>query len=169
MGYGTNFTAGQNELRATMKGFLEDKEVQAILAEKEIIWNFQTPYASSQSGTWDRCIWSGRRIADAIMGERSTLEEEKFITLLVEIEDILNQRPLTPNPTSPYDKAPLTLNDLIKLGASARHPLGKFTPSDIYVSRHVLHLADLFWCQWQDEYLPTLWRQSKWSDVKTNL
>ncbi len=166
-----NFTAGEKMLNDALKEFHQNHSVQKELATRGIRWIFNVPSASHQGGHFERLIGVFRRICDAIIPHQS-LNDERFITLLTEIEDIINSRPLTPNPDSPLDLPPLTPNDLIKLGGSSlKHPAGVFKPSDVYKSRwrHILHVADQWYRRWEHEYLPLLYRQSKWKDVTTNI
>ncbi len=159
---GTNLTAGEKVLNEALREFHKNEKVQKQLATMGVTWKFTTPTASNQNSFVERCIRSVRRVMDAIM-DHNPLNDEKFLTLLVEIEDILNQRPLVPHPQSPHEPC-LTPNDLLKVGHSVRHPLGSFQPGDVYRSRwrHTLHLANEFYRKWVDLYLPLLYKQSRW-------
>ncbi len=144
---GTNFTGAEKELRDSLKYFEKDPKLQKILAEVGVTWTFITPTASNQGGFYERMISTVRRTLDSVMLQVGRMNDEKFNTLLIECENIVNERPLLPNPTNPLDLSPLTPNDLLKLGHSAREPISHFGPNNYYNSRwrHMLYCAELFY------------------------
>ncbi len=168
---GSNITAGDKALNAALRDFHKNEHVQKELASLGIKWLYNSPAAPNQGGFWERLVGVVKRIFEAIMPHNCTLNDEKFNTLLIEVEDIINNRPLTPNPESPLESPPLTPNDLIKIGSSLKHPAGIFKPGDMYVSRwrHVMYLAQEWWVKWRDQYLPMLYKQSKWHKESSNL
>ena len=64
------------------------------LLRRDIQWYFNPPAASHQGGVWERLIRSVRKILHAMIGEH-LVNEETLVTFLVEVEKILNSRPIT--------------------------------------------------------------------------
>jgi len=97
------------------------------------------------------------------MKER-TLTDESLYTFLVEVEWIMNTRPLTPVSDSPDDFSALTPMSLLcgnldsSLSPDVFFQAGEYRRS----WRAVQLLADLFWRRWMKEYLPLLQRRQKW-------
>ena len=67
-------------------------------------------------------IRSVRRAVGAIVGT-AVLDHERLVTLMCEVESIINNRPLTPVSNDPNDLKPITPNDLLLLGKTLTLPL----------------------------------------------
>jgi len=104
------------------------------------------------------------------MKER-TLTDETLYTFLVEVEWIMNTRPLTPVSDSPDDFSALKLMTLLGGSLDSSLPPDVFFQADEYRRswRAVQLLADLFWRRWMKEYLPLLQRRQKWLKPQRNL
>jgi hypothetical protein len=169
---GTNFTGANTELRGAIKQWnLEG--VEAWLKQKGISWKFNPPYASHYGGVWEREIRSVRKVLTALMNEqRVKLTDEALLTLMCEVESILNFRPLTQVSDDPQDCDALTPNHLLLLNAEESFPPGVFSQHDSYHKRRwkqVQYLADLFWQRFKREYLVTLQYRSKWQNPDERL
>ncbi len=167
---GTNFTAGCKEINDSLREFHRSEKVQNNLASLGIKWIFNTPAASHHGGFVERVVGIARRCLDSTM-QQQHLTDEKFTTLLAEIEHTINSRPITVNPDSPHDHPPITPNELARHCNPLRHPPGLFNADDIYQKRwrHVLFLAEDFWIRFERSYLPLLHKRSKWNVEKENL
>ena len=69
------------------------------------------PQASHQGGVWERVIRSVRKILRALLGNQ-IVNDETLLTVMAEVEKILNDRPLTRLSEDPNDLEPLTPNHL---------------------------------------------------------
>ena len=167
---GTNFVAGEREMREAMQGWKHDGKVKGHLLQKEVKWEFNPPAASHMGGIWERQIRTVRKVLNVILKEQ-TLDDERLSTLFCEVESIINGRPLTVLSDDPKDESPLTPNHLLLLRGGPELPSGQFDQSDIYGRRwrHVQFLSDQFWKRWVREYLPTLQLRQKWLQPKRNL
>ncbi|OON23844.1 hypothetical protein X801_00239, partial [Opisthorchis viverrini] len=72
--------------------------------------------ASHRGGIWERLIRITRRILRALLGDR-LVDDERLQTALIEIEKILNERPLVKLTSDPNDYAARTPNHLLLLSA----------------------------------------------------
>ena len=99
--------------------------------------------------------------------------DESLRTLLVEVEAIVNYRPLTTAlltdvnsliPLSPINLSTMKSKVLMP-------PRGVFSTIDIYSHKHlrrVQHISNEFWDRWRKEVLVTLQSREKWNSLKRN-
>ena len=168
---GTNFIGASAELRRSMMD-LNNSFVQETLRRREIEWSFIPPQAPHMGGAWERIIRTIKRILNALLLQQ-TLTDDSLITVLTEVESIINSRPLTPVVMDPSADEPLTPNHLLL----ARSPqdsssIGVFTKKDNYTRkkwRQVQYVVDQFWLRWRKEYLQTLQARQKWTKIQPNL
>ena len=100
------------------------------------------------------------------------LSDESLLTLMAEVERVLNNRPLTPVSDDPNDLEPLTPNHLLLQKSNESLPLGTFNEKDCYSRRRwrqIQYLANIFWTRWLKEYLPLLQARQKWLKTQRNL
>ena len=131
--------------------------------------------ASHMGGTWERQIRTVRNVLAMLLQENGTqLDDESFRTLMKEVQNIVNSRPLTVNTKMSSDAAePLTPNHLLTMKVKVlMPPPGVFLREDLYSSkrwRRVQHLASEFWNRWRREFLHTLKKRQKWAKPQRNL
>ena len=101
-----NFTAANRELNEGLKIWRRN-EFSATMAKEEITWLFSPPLASYQEGFYETFVRIARKIMRSVVQE-ATVSEFDLLTLVTEIERILNSRPITRLPDSPSDLQALT-------------------------------------------------------------
>ena len=166
---GTNLVGAEKELRKTMDK-LDSNKVDTNLSRQHIKWQFNPPYASHMSGVWERLIRSIRRVLRAMLLQHS-VSDNTLLTLMIEIEAIMNSRPLTPVLLDPDANVPLTPNHLLLLRGNASGFSNQFSESDTYSSRRwrqVQHLAHEFWRRCAVECLSMLQLRTKWLNEDDN-
>ena len=167
---GSNFIGAERILRTALQE-LNHSQLESYFLQNEITWNFNPPTASHMGGAWERTIRSIRRIFTAIC-RNQTLTDDLLQTLFIEVEKILNSRPLFPIMLDPTANEPLTPNHLLLAHSEDNLPPGLFNAKDEYTRRRwrqVQHLTNMFWKRWLREYLPTIALRSKWPDRVRNL
>ena len=100
------------------------------------------------------------------------MTDEVLLTVMAEVVNILNSRPLTRNSDNPSDSEPLTSNHLLHLRPTTALPPGLFCEDDLNLKRawrQAQYLANNFWHRWIKEYLPTLQKRGKWAVPKRNM
>ena len=164
---GSNLCGADRELQQAIQE-LDPQVLQTWSANSGIQWKFNPPASSHHGGVWERIIRSVRRILQSILREQHVKvarSEEQLQTLMCEVENTLNSRPLTKVSNDPSDLNVITPNDLLQPRNQEQYPTGKFTEEDKYARRRwrqVQFMADMFWKRWVREYLPTLQRRQKW-------
>ena len=93
---GTNFKGATTELKefiAVLK--TKEKEIKDFASSKNINWNFNPPSTPHMGGAWERLVKSVKEVMTAITKD-TVLTDPQLLTLLTEVENIVNSRPLTP-------------------------------------------------------------------------
>ncbi|XP_076660965.1 uncharacterized protein LOC143364560 [Halictus rubicundus] len=165
---GTNFVGAQNklkELRELLKSDDHNQKVQTFLADKSIEWNFIPPRAPHFGGLWEAAVKSFKYHLTRVAGT-DLFTFEDLNTLIIEIESILNSRPLTPISTDPNDLLAITPGHFL-IGdslTSLRERDFTDTPTNRLSSwQHIQQIKQHFWNRWHREYLNELTRRSKWT------
>ena len=166
---GTNFVGAQAELSRCLQQ-MDKSRIEAYGILRETQWNFNPPHAPHMGGVWERMIGVFKRVLAAVL-QGSRLSDETLDTFFVEVESIVNGRPLTKLSESPDDRTPLTPHHLLLMHGVVIPPPGQFTPGDMYRRRwkYVQHLIGQFWGRWTREYMTELNRRSKWLDKQRNV
>ncbi|XP_074028529.1 uncharacterized protein [Leptinotarsa decemlineata] len=158
---GTNFIGASRIL----KGF-------HIAAQQELIeWSFIPPSSPHFGGLWEAGIKSVKNHISRVLGKQ-LLTYEEFNTLLVQVESVLNSRPLCPISSDPNDLSVLTPGHFLTLeplNASPDEELGKVTLNRLSRWQLIQHLHKDFWSRWSKEYLHTLFQRGKWTDPTVNI
>ena len=173
---GTNFVGADNEMKKAMKEINRDK-VKTFLLKNScewIEWDRNPPQASHTGGVWERQIRSIRAVLAGLLKEfAGRLNDESLRTLLVEVESIVNSRPLTAESLSDESMQPLTPNHLLTSKSKVvLPPPGIFQRADVYCRRRwraVQFLANEFWSRWRKEFLLNQQQRQKWTTARPNL
>lgn len=141
---GTNFVGAERELRKSLKDLNQSKIQESML--KTVKWIFNTPAASHHGGGWERQICTVRKVLSALL-KQQRLDDEGLHTLLCEVENIVNDRPITTMSKDPNDLEALTPNHLLQMRTQPSIPPGVFSKDDLYTHRRwrqIQYMADLF-------------------------
>ena len=149
---------------------MDHEKVKSHLLKENCDWidmEMNVPAASHMGGSWERQIRTVRNVLSVLLQESgSQLDDESFRTLMKEVQNILNSRPLSVNDMMyPGAPEPLTPNHLITMKVKVlMPPPDVFLKEDLYSKkrwRRVQHLANEFWNRWRREFLHTLQNASK--------
>ncbi|GFS99818.1 integrase catalytic domain-containing protein [Trichonephila clavipes] len=109
----TNFVGANSQLKVFYKTLnFPDQNLAAYFTEEGIEWNFIPPRAPHMGGLWEAGIKSVKYHLKRALG-RSRLTYEEFETVIIQVEGILNSRPLTPisNDFDNFEIKPLAENN----------------------------------------------------------
>ena len=162
---GKTFVGASEELKKSVKALDKDKIYKALAAVKTT-WKFNPPYGPHFGGVWERLIQSAKRTLLIILGSKR-LSFDIFETIMVEVEAILNSRPLTNVADQPENEEPLTPNHFLIQRPYSSLPPGNFgdqQPASFKNWKHVQQLMNHVWRCLIKEYLPTLLKRRKWTD-----
>ena len=108
---GTQMVGAANELGEMVKD-LDGNQLREFCGEKSIKWIFTTPAAPHQNGCAEALVKSCKRSLKIAIGEQLLTPFELY-TCLLEIANLLNQRPIGHIPNDPDDGAYLCPNDML--------------------------------------------------------
>ncbi len=166
---GTNFRGGQRELREAYAALVPD--IQHQLARQRIHFHFNPPSAPHFGGVWEREVRSVKSALYIVLGSQS-VPEEVLMTVLLEVEAILNSKPLGYVSSDVADADPVTPNNLLMGRPDGSLPQVVYPESEMLSRRHWRHsqiLADQFWSRFIRDYLPSLQTRQKWQASPPNL
>ncbi len=153
---GTNFVRGDRELRDTFDGMAP--KLQELLAPQKIRFHYIPPNAPHFGGTWEHEVKSVKTALRVIWREQ-TVPEPVLQTLLVEVEGILNAKPLGYVSSNVADMDPVTPNLLLMGRLDVSLPQVSFDSTNL-LGRHRWRrsqvLAVHFWTAFIRDYLPSL-------------
>lgn len=139
-------------------------ELQEQLASQQIIFRFNPPHAPHFGGCWEREIRSLKQALQVTLGTQP-IPEETLQTVLIEIEGILNSKPLGYTSSNASDPDPITPNLLLMGRPDSSLPQVMYPQSELLSRRRWRHsqiIADHFWKRFIKFYLPGLQTRSKW-------
>ena len=117
-------------------------------------------------GVWERLIQSAKRTLLIILGSKC-LHFDIFETIKVEVEAILNSRPLKNFADQPDNEEPLTPNHILIQRPYCSLPptnLGDQQPASFKNWKYVQQLMHNVWRRLIQGYLPTLIKRCKWTN-----
>ncbi|XP_055537878.1 uncharacterized protein LOC129725748 [Wyeomyia smithii] len=114
-------------------------------------------------GAWERLIRSVKQNYERMQASRLPTQEVLESTL-IEIENIVNSRPLTNIPIDNDDSPVLTPNHFLLRSANGMRSWVSLNDEPVLRSnwKQSQFQADVFWKYWVRDYLPTITRRTKW-------
>uniref|UniRef100_A0A182VT46 Integrase catalytic domain-containing protein n=1 Tax=Anopheles minimus TaxID=112268 RepID=A0A182VT46_9DIPT len=167
---GTNFIGANRELKEAMAK-INTNELIEVMHLPDTKWNFNPPAAPHFGGAWERLVQTVKRTLNNMQFTR-TPSDAVFTNWLIEVEMIVNSRPLTQVPVENEEEAPLTPNHFILGSSAGTKPLSILDDSTACLRNNwkaSQSYANVFWRKWVASYLPTLTRRSKWFQTQRTL
>ncbi|KAJ8290934.1 hypothetical protein GJAV_G00019380 [Gymnothorax javanicus] len=144
-------------------------QLKVKLEEYQILFKFNPPNAPHFCGIWEREVRSIKAALQVTVGSQAVSEDVLYMTL-VEIEGILNSKPLGYVSADVTDPDPITPN-IPLMGRDATLPQVSYVPAGLGRRRwrHCQMLVDQFWNQFTRNYLPSLQTRQKWQKSSGNI
>ncbi|CAG9134116.1 unnamed protein product [Plutella xylostella] len=162
---GTNFVGANHELRAFLKQCRKD--VISYSAETEIKFHFSPAYSPHFNGMAEGSVKSIKHHLKRVLG-LAHLDFEEMYTVLVQIEGILNSRPITPLSSDPSDLIPLTPSHFL-IGRTCTMlpaaPVEDKPISSLTRFKRIEQLKAHFWNRFYKEYISELQQRNKWRTI----
>ncbi|KAM4566949.1 uncharacterized protein PAE49_010403 [Odontesthes bonariensis] len=166
---GTNFRGGDRELKEAFAQL--EPSLREQLAGQKISFRYNPPHAPHFGGAWEREIKSVKASLQVVLRDQ-IVPEDVLTTVLVEVEGILNSKPLGYVSSDVADPDPITPNLLLMGRRDASLPQALYGPEALLgrrLYRHSQVIADLFWNQFIRRYLPNLQLRQKWKESSEDL
>ncbi len=166
---GTQLVGAERELREMIEGWDKEK-LREFAAEKGIKWQFITPTAPHQNGCAEAMVKSCKRALKKAIGEQKLAPFELY-TCLLEIANLVNQRPIGRNPTDPNEGSYICPNNILLGRASPEVPQGPFRETRDPRRRveFFQRIVNDFWKHWQRDVFPALVPCKKWNADRRNV
>ncbi|XP_063979066.1 uncharacterized protein LOC135163517 [Diachasmimorpha longicaudata] len=165
---GTNFVGANNELKEII-GHLQSAEnntkTHNALINQGIDWKFIPPLSPHFGGIWEAAVKCCKHHLVRVIGSEVFTFEE-MTTLIIDIEAILNSRPLAAMSSDPTDILVLTPGHFLIGDALTNVPEKDFTsiPNNRMSNwEHIQKVRRDFWVRWYKEYLNELNIRRKWN------
>lgn len=166
---GSQFIGAERQLKEMIKGW-DIEKLREFSAERRIQWKFTTPASPHQNGCAEALVKSRKMALKKAIGEQMLAPFELY-TCLLEVANLVNQRPIGRIPNDPHDGSYLCPNDIL-LGRSSSHvPQGPFRETKNPRPRveFVQKIVDSFWKRWTRDVFPSLIPRKKWNAEKRNV
>lgn len=139
-------------------------------ADRGMKWQFTTPGAPHQNGCSEAMVKTVKKALKKAIGD-PVLTPFELYTCLLEVANLVNQRPIGRIPNDPEDSTYLCPNDILLGKASNRVPQGPFrhTENPRHRFEFCQRIVDSFWKVWARDVLPHLVPRKKWHAERRNV
>lgn len=170
----TNFVGARRLLEEFRNAFFKEetrRDIVSWCSNNSIEFHHIPPRSPHFGGLWEAAVKSAKsHLFRTLQGSLLTFEE--LTTVMIQIEGVLNSRPITPLSTDPNDFQALTpahflnqapLNNIVE-------PICEIEKIN-YLRRwqRVTALHQHFWQRWSKEYLHQLQQRCKWTSTSYNI
>ncbi|GFX27482.1 integrase catalytic domain-containing protein [Trichonephila clavipes] len=169
---GKTFVGANKELKRFLK-LIEDTDdnLAGFLSAEGIEWKFIPARAPSFGGLWEASVKSIKyHLRRVVSGSNLTYEE--FLTVCIQIEGILNSRPLCPLSSNSDDLNALTPAHFLigrSMTSVVEPNLIELKENALKKWQQITRLVQLIWNKWHRCYLSELQQRNKWQFKKQNV
>ncbi|GBN29577.1 hypothetical protein AVEN_119816-1 [Araneus ventricosus] len=168
----TNFVGTKNEINRLFK-LMEQQDAlfQNFLSEEEITWSHIPPRAPHYGGLWEVGVKSFKFYFKRVVSN-TCLTYEEFLTILIQIEELLNSRPLTPLSSEVEDLEILTPGHFLigrPITAIPKPLMIELNDNRLNRWQLLTKKVQAIWKHWSKNYLNNLQQRHKWMFKKDNV
>ncbi|XP_071639995.1 uncharacterized protein [Temnothorax longispinosus] len=164
---GTNFVGANRELEELRDIFTKEEhqhKITEVAASDQIKWHFIPPRAPHFGGLWEATVKAFKRHFYKVAAD-TKLTFEEASTLLIQIEAILNSRPLITVSSDPNNLSYVSAGHFLIGDTITSYPEPDVT--QVKVNRllrwqHLEQMRQHFWRRWSNKYLLQLQNRTKW-------
>ncbi|GFT22683.1 integrase catalytic domain-containing protein [Trichonephila clavipes] len=147
-----------------------DEALASYMASEGIDWKFLPPRVPNFGGLWEAGVKSFKFYLKRVVGNiRLTYEE--FLTVIIQIEGMLNSRPLVPLSSDLDDLHVLTPSHFLigrSITSIVEPDLTNLNENRLDNLQKVTKIIQLIWKRWSVDYLNSLQQRNKWHFEKKN-
>ncbi|XP_072377915.1 uncharacterized protein [Diabrotica undecimpunctata] len=169
---GSTFVGARNELKQFGQFLLKNNTyIHNYAIDHNINWHFIPPYAPNFGGLWEAAVKSMKHHLKRVLLDKKLIYED-FNSLLIQIEGVLNSRPMFALSNDPTDLTPLTPSHFL-IG----RPITTIPDTDLSTLpigrlsnyKTIRHIYQQFWNRYVKEYVSQLQQQYKWKESSSHL
>jgi hypothetical protein len=166
---GSQLVGADAELKQAWTQMDHDR-IKNVGADHGMSWHFGPAGSSWYQGAVESLIAGVKRTFKVVMAKNYRMSASEFLTVCVEVANVLNERPLGTCASPDSHINILTPNCLLVGRATSKNP-GGWQPTHDLKSRfsYVQQITQEFWNHWITIYAPTLVWQRKWHTSCRNL
>jgi hypothetical protein len=144
--------------------------LKEFCAERSIKWQFTTPLSPHQNGATEAMVKTIKTALKKAIGD-AVLAPFELYTCLLEITNLVNQRPIGRIPTDPDDGSYLCPNDILLGRATSTIPQGPLrqTENPRHRFEFCQRIVEAFWKKLSREVLPQLVPRKKRNAESRNI
>lgn len=171
---GTNFVGANRAIKEFVQLCATKEHNQKVAdscSSDGIQWHFNPANTPHFGGLWEAGVKSVKYHLNRVMGS-SRYTYEELLTLMKQIEALLNSRPLVPASTDPADFQVITPAHFLTGRPTTAIPDGDFVGiPEGRLSRwqHIQQQQQHFWRRWSSEYIARLQQRPKWMQQSSNI
>ncbi|XP_064629259.1 uncharacterized protein LOC135488551 [Lineus longissimus] len=166
---GSQLVGADAELRRAVEGW-DQEELKKFCQDRQMKWQFFTPTAAHQNGCAESMIKTTKLAIKRAIGDQC-LASMELQTVLFEVTDLVNSRPIGRSTNDPDDGPYLSPNDLLLGRASTTIPQGPFreTKNPRHRFEFCQKLVERWWVRWYQDVFPNLVPRRKWHQSQRDI
>lgn len=167
---GRNFVGAAKELRAVFdicQNSITQEKIQALGTK----WHFITPLSPHQGGIWEAAVREMKRHLLKIT-KNQIFPLPSLMTLVTQIEAIMNSRPIAPLSDDPADLVPITPAHFLigeALIQPYHAPVQQVPDNRLKIRERIQKYVQQFWDRFTVDYIRNLQQRYKWNTQSINL
>lgn len=170
---GSTFKGAQRQLSEWQNLSCQEQKDKIInfATFQGIKFNFIPAYSPVFGGLWEAGVKSTKYHLKRVIGN-TILTFEELNTVVIQIEGVLNSRPLTQLSQDVNDLTCLTPAHFLIGAALTTYPepsLEQIPPNRLKFWRLCTHLVQSYWKKWHNEYILLLQNRPKWKKAMPNV